>query len=488
MTREELLARSKAQFEESTKKLQAEEEDKKNSYGFYNLLKYSSLNPDGYKLLRFIGTDYPRPVHKLKNYYNPVLFEQALCVDDKGKYRKVVGNPEKPNVLKKMYQKAKKEGTKDEITGEFHYKLAEVDPDLFLHVMRNGSKSVKMAGFDFKKSIGFNVIDREESDFHKKEKQTLLAAKGFKEKENDEGKMVRYYQDGLPSSWYESSYYGKKDDEAMKENFYFKNSVCEEEGLYFDYDVIVWKTKFTKERSKNMSAVVWYKSFKADKKLKDTENPIDKSIIADWDTENLNSPITEEEFTYKLYNLAKVYKPSSAKYIKANFKETIKAFDNAMGTSFLEELEEQIVSEEESVAEDKTPKTVFVSFENEPLASDLDSEDAEEVEEESPKEEEKKLDESVPFPSEKKEDPAPRRRAAASETSKEITVEILEKNGFGHAADLKPEEIKTIKSVSEGEMEFIVKKEDIAKCETCDFVFPVDWKVCPACGTKYDTV
>jgi len=478
MTREELIARSKEQFEERTKELQKEEDEKKNSYGFFNLLKHTTLNEDSYKLLRFLGTDYPRTVRKVKTSYNPVVFDQTLCLDDEKKYRKIIGDPEHPNVLKQIYQKAKKDGKKNEVTGEFEPRLAELDPELFVHITRNGSPSVKMPGWDFKRSYAFNVLDREQSAWHKKEKQSLLIAKSSKTKENDEGEEITFFQDGLPVSWYENMA-RREDDEAIRETFSFKNSVCETEGLYFDYDVLVWKTKYTRERAKNMNAVIWYKSFKADKKIKE----IDSAIVADWDTSNLNTPITEAEFGYKLYNLTKIYKPTTAKYIKAHFSNLIKRFDTVMGTHYYDTLEEDI-SAEENMGESSFPSTLFVDFNDNPIKTELD-EEASKMEEEdssSKKEEvkEKEEEKDLPF-----EEPPARRRAAEPVSKEGVTKSDLTAAGYSYAEDMKDSEVSQITKILEEGLEFSVKKDDCLKCESCDLVFPLSWSVCPACGTKY---
>lgn len=464
MTREEYLQKTKATAQ------QAKDEVLKPRSGWKSDdYEYSALNAGGYKLLRMVAPKAFKPFYELEAPNHPVVFEQAFCINDEGKKIPIIGARKYPNVLKDMYFKAMKPAGKN-AAGKPIFKLEEADPELFAQITKNNSTEPMEKGWKFSELYGCNVIDREEMDWHRQHKQTKLLAKSASQKED-----VTNYSDGLPFSWHGAAKNGEApvDPEEVIQDFSYTKMV-EENGMPL-YDVIIWKKKYTGVADPK---AVWYKTWRATSHLAN----IAKELTLDWCLDYLDVDCSEFDFELKTYNLQKKYRPTPAVRIKAMFSQTIQRFDDLMGTTLMQKLEEQINKEEKDPMFAETP--TFVTFDGEFIHEEGTSQVTEPTKTE-------EVDVSdVPFDEQKQEPkPVSARRAAASSTIT-ITKESLIAAGF-KAENLTDEEISMIASIEGDKLNY--KAVDGQKFEPCPVagcgflspIEPVSFGSCPKCGVKY---
>ena len=193
--------------------------------------------------------------------------------------------------------------------------------DIFWNVYKSGHKEGEQYYESQKSWRGqtvyiANVIDRLDYKWHQENKKTKLLMKSITLKgENVNHKEVSFYAIGAP----------------LKE-------LCDNHGYDLKYDVLIipGKASLDKLTLKNMSTLK-EKDYYAE--VKSVWDPADIDKIS-----TLND-FTDEEKTWETIDIGKYYRFTSAATIIKHFGKMIQAFDDMVGTNFMEKFKDEAAAD-----------------------------------------------------------------------------------------------------------------------------------------------
>lgn len=434
---------SRAEMFENEKKRRDEENS--NRGGFtppdYENVDYTALENNVVKVFRFVGN----PVGVRDENWHPKKVLTSRIIDDKGKLFTCRWSEDKNWLLWKIFNEVMKyKWDKDAINtstgkpGVRVYTNAIKYPEIFNRIRYNGKENPNAMerGWNPSASIMMNCICRDEYDWHKENKSFKLIAKKANEVEDSEGKKTTYYEPGIGVTTY---------DLLVK-------AVLEEHGDWQDFDIAIRK----EDDDPWYSVYSFFDSRKIEKDLHCEMN---------------GDPLTEEELTWKKFDIDKLTQVTSYRKIKNRLGDFIKNVDVAFKTHYFEELSKLADAEQ----------------------AEWDAKEAQKEQDqidEAPKQEPVKKEEAKP---EVRTETRSRSRAPAG------NLDIWDKMrnaGWKGVDDLKAEYGTSIKDVVIGatfkESSLVVEidgevvpKEQQLDCCDCGMFTPDFFKKCPACGCEF---
>ena len=407
----------------------------------YETLPYVGLEIDEPKVIRLLGD----PIEFRTKGSDPKTILQSKIVDDKGKLQTIRWSQDKKWLLWRVYDKVMeyswdkeapnpKDRTKK---GAKVFKHDLTHPELFQRVKWNDKPDNPYEkGWYPTSSVLFNVIDREDYQWHLDNKSFKLIAKKLTPKKDDES--VLFAEPGIPSGTYNNIL------ECLSEN----------NVHWEDADIAI----------KKLDELPWYKIYAAKEAYK-----IEK-FLNSRGLKMSDKPLTEEELSWKTYDFDThpAFQVSSYTKILNNLGDFIKKVDVAFKTHFYEELQDLSAKEKEEWAKNR---------ENEPEEDTSDY-----VPEEKPVE-------KAEAPKRERPRPAPAPKA-------ENEDKFSEARKAGWKIDsVKEEEKIFIKSivdekivyVDEAGIEIPEDDEDLIPCYECQTPAPMALSSCPKCGALFAT-
>ena len=416
-TRKEKFERSKRVRKEAKKQYTG---------GDYVEIKWVAIEEDEPATVRILG-DLPTGREKGSDIKQVAI---AYFKDDAAKMMRVIFpmKDENPNwILYKVYNKVM-EYKWNKVAKSKTYKHDVTHPTLFSRVSTDNSENIYAKGWYPKPTTLMNVLDRNDTEWHEREKHTKLLSKGSWTVTDDNGEEIKRYTEGVPNMLFDIAWDG----------------LTEDYGDWIDYDVLLKKKKETP----------WY--------------------FALYPKNDAEYPITEEEMAYEMYDLDELFKITSYGKIKTRLGKFIQKVDKAFKTTFYEDLcesveQEEIENKEKADKEEKeNPKPKEEKVEKD-------------VEEETTATPEKEIEE---------EKPAPKTRTRKAPKTVLDDVKEYEK-AYPFYSKLTASEKATIKGLDkDGKFIYEYKKDDILDCmdKDCDCVTPDNFKTCPKCGTVFSEV
>lgn len=443
-------------FKKAAKKRKEEKKQQEQNGGFApqdrEIPQYTSLETDGFKLLRFLG----EPISMRSQSTSPkIIYSTFILGDDDKKFRCIFpSKQEDPSwILHKVMNKVLAY-TWDSNAGEngarvYHNK--DSHPTIFNRVAKNNNDHHLETGWRPTPYVVQNVIDRDPTMYkwHKDNKKTALLSKKAREMQNGE----MFYEPGFPISLYNT----------------ILEEVVEVNGDPNTYDVVV--QKITEQPFyKVFHPVEDYKKLLA--KFDGEEEELLKGIPG-FDRNKAEDPLTEEELSWEMYDLDKFYPVTSYRKIQNRLNIFLASVDKAFGTKFVEELAEKVEEEKKQwKVEGQNKDTTTVTKKEEVT----DKKETEEVEEKPKKR---------------------RREKPETESTDGFSVEKIlnEHDELKGAKYLTPEMKAIIKDV-EYNNDGTVKNfkydtdADILECinadEGCTMTAPETFTHCPLCGEDFE--
>jgi len=326
-------------------------------------------------------------------------------------------------------------------------------PSVFNRINKNNNvKNPYERGWTPSQLVAMNVIDRTQMDWHRENQHTVLWSKKASE---SNGKM--FYESGIPISLYGSII----DD--MIENY----------GDWEKYDIVVLK----------LDKDPWYKVYHSTddlnrfKKTPKLITPEMQSIMA--------APLTEEELSWKRYDLNKLFPITSMAKIYKKLKHFIQQVDESFGTPYYEELEE-LVAKEQAFKEEAKKNGEPVQHDDEKAVRESKTQVVVEKPVSDPKPNIEPDQEEKPLEVEKTK---VRTRKASTQKTTGLTFEDL-KNimDFKGIDNLTPEEKSQVIAIKpNGDFKY-ADGSDIYKCSepNCDFRAPGTFSHCPKCNLSFE--
>lgn len=408
----------------------AEEEAKAPNHGTftpreYEEIKYTGLTQGVPSIIRVIGGPYDSHVDE----FTTRSVNISRIVGDDGKKFRVIrpSMQEDPNYIINRIISAV---TKPQwVNKEKVFPVQEKFPEIFNMIDKNGLQKgdpqyIYDKGWKGKEVFIMNVIDREQMDWHREHKHTMLLAKSVNEGKNG-GEFV---DEGIS---------------VFASNTLF-TQLYKRYGSWEKYDIAITKTG---EKSK---------AFDIGNASRTPEIAEDKEDLVSFETS-----LTDEEKSWEKYDLDKLFRVTTATKIYNRLKQTIARIDVALNTHFLDDLQKEV--EEEKIKFDEMYGRDEDSSEDSSVSS---------VKEETP----------APEPSAQ---PRTRTRVAPSVGITKPSWSILP---FADTlSDNLKGKIKSV-TKGEGDFYDIVwdfPEEELAQCPTCKTVAPLDCETCPACGESF---
>lgn len=299
-------------------------------------------------------------------------------------------------------------------------------PSLFNRVRYNGKEkpSTFEKGWNPSKSVIFNCISRDDYAWHVENKSYKLIAKKVNTSEDDKGVTRTYGEPGIGITAY---------DLILK-------SAVEEHGAWDDFDIAVRK----------LDADPWYEVYSwADR----------RKIEKDLQCEMSGEALTEEELSWKMFDLDKLNKVTSYRKILNRLGEFIKEVDACLKTKHFEELERLVAAEK---AEWDSKKQEEEDEANEEIAT--------------PKAEEKKV-----------EEPKVRTRS----TSGKDMWTVAKEAGWKAIDEMKEKYSDLVLSITPEGIVYkdedgnAVPKSQTIPCPDCNTDTHEQCDVCPKCGARF---
>lgn len=409
-------------FEQYAKKAEAEAKNG-NKPSFTRELeeiKWTGLEQGTPKVLRFVGA----PIDSDVDEFTARTVTIAKIIGDDGKKFRVIRPSFKddPNyILNRIIARVKQAKWVNQVKT---FPVKDKYPEIYNIVEKNGlsktdPKYMFDKGWQGKEVYIMNVIDREQMDWHKKNKHTMLLAKSVNI--DDTGNI--WADEGISSIASATGF-----SQLFK---YYKS--------WENYDVAITKTG-----NKDMAFII-------DNASKNPEK-VEKEVAKYISTED---HLTPEEKAWARYDLTKLFRKTTATKIYNRLKGTIARIDTALGTHFLEELEDEVEKE----------KVLFAE-----LYGTAETEE----------------DVAITAPTEKVVETAPRTRA---KTSSSTTKELWEKLPYGNtiSEDMK-KHIVNVESTADGKytITWDTPTDELASCPECGAVAPLSCDKCPACGLDFN--
>lgn len=302
-------------------------------------------------------------------------------------------------------------------------------PEIYNIITKNGlsgadKRAIYDRGWEGQLKLVMNVIDREQMDWHKEHKHTMLLSKNI-----GVGKDGRLWpEEGVPS-WGFSSLLGQL--------FKFYKS-------WEKYDIGITRTGI-KETP--------YRVINACKHIEEVTPPELANLV-------VNLPLTEEEASWERYDLSKIFGVTRYTKIYNKLRVTIARIDATLGTNFEAELKNLVEKEKEEFA------ALRAANEGAPEASEAT------------------YSSDVPGAATPAA-PAPQTRTPVASTSTFDTSKLL---GWNELSDADKALISGVTVNSEGavtELQFTDPNLVLLGCNKCKVPSPESFTVCPACGLHF---
>ena len=300
----------RAELFEQEKKQREDEEAKRKSGGFsveYEDIDYTSLETDKVKVFRFVGN----PFTVRQENWDPKMVLSSRIVDDKKGLFTVKWSEDKNWILWKIYNDVMKytwdKNAIDPSTGKPGvkvYNLALKYPNVFNRIRWNGKENPNAMerGWTPSRSVMMNCICRDEYEWHKENKSFKLIAKKSNTVEKD-GKDITYYEGGIGTTVY---------DGIIK-------AVVEEHGAWEDFDIAIRK----EDKDPWYSVYSFFDARKIQKELNCEMN---------------GDPLTEEELSWKKFDIDKITQVTSYRKILNRLGDFVKEVDGCLKTHYFDEL------------------------------------------------------------------------------------------------------------------------------------------------------
>lgn len=321
-----LAARNEQKAEEAARKASG------GNYGNFVEIPWSALYPNVEKVVRLIGgpcLEDREPTDCKK------IFTSMILGDDDKKFRVFAPDPKerKDWILHKIIKEVLSydwdpDGiAPDGRKGVRIYHHAKSHPDIFNRVMKNNKVDNPYEdGWKFSVAMIFNVIDRGAMDWHRDQKQLRLLSK--KAGAPDEKGKV-WFDYGVPPTVYNLII---DDILSMDGNTDWNN-----------YDIVI----------KKLSDDPWYKVYHG---LDDA-----KRISEESKRLVTPGPLTEEELSWKRWNLDELFPVTSYKRIKDHLGIFVQQVSKVLNKTWWEELCEEVEKEEAEKAKTKESTSYQVS-------------------------------------------------------------------------------------------------------------------------------
>lgn len=429
MTRQEAFELAKQKRKEE----KAQEKENGGNYAprEYEEIQHLALDYEKMQLVRFVGMN-PKD-RRLDDPFSPKTVQISWILGDNDRMFRCVwpSKEEMPNwILWKIYNKImsyKWDDTKGE-KGARVYTYAESHKTAFNRVAKNNDLENSFAsGWKPSTFVAFNVIDRSDMDWHRQNKHTKLLSK----------KGGKYFDPGIPEKMY----------------FNLWDNIVEFYGFWDEYDVAVKKTK-TGPKTTDVEYKVIHSSH-----LVEIDEALRPLIVS--------GPLTEEEKSWEMYNLNKLFGVTSYQKIKKNLGLMIKSADTSFGTHWTEELEELAAQEKKAFDEAKANEEKTTVAKPEAKA-------------ETPKEEPKA---ATPAPAPKEEPKKERPVRSASPAIFDPKTLGAEYKGIASLTDAMRKGILAKKA--DGSLEYSEAAGQILECAECHFESPESFTHCPRCGVTF---
>lgn len=300
-------------------------------------------------------------------------------------------------------------------------------PEIYQTVKNNnfpiGSLQQKTThGWSGRDMFIMNCIDREQIAWHKENKHSMLLSKEIRKWAAPDGKILDFPEQGVPS-------------------FGFVQLIASEVFAFYgdwkNYDIGI-------ERTGTLNTP--YKIFNCDKNPEKLPEKV-KGFVT-------SGPLTDEEKSWEMYDLRKLFGVSSYTKWWNNLKNNIATIDAALGTHYYTELKSLMETEKKEREEQRKAGAIIES------------------ESEGTEEEPTQEATTVPIP------------------LTEVRTTPISTTGQTHCVDKLPPNLKEqIESYGfDTKGKFIIKyktKESTVGCSVCHTPAPKSWTACPFCGISF---
>lgn len=294
-------------FEQFAKEKQKEAEERSQRPGSgggakYVEIKWTGLEKNKPKIVRVVGGP---PDSDVDEFTARTVRVSWMTSDDKSKFRCILPHPQDdPNhLIWEIISRVKKAEWKD---GSKVFPVQEKHPDIWNLIEKNGKNKDEPSyifdkGWKGQSVILMNVIDREQMDWHRENKKTMLLSKQIGV--GTDG--TEFTEIGVPS-------YGFVNILGTLFKFY---------KSWERYDIGITRMGL-KETP--------YRIINASKNIEETEG-LSEFV-------SLNDSLTEEEASWERYDLKKLFPITSYTKIYNKLKGKIALVDAALNTRYLDEL------------------------------------------------------------------------------------------------------------------------------------------------------
>lgn len=299
-------------FEQYARKAEEEKSNKKPTFTRdLEKIKYTGLEQGTPKIVRIVGEPFDSG---LSDTTGRTVTIARVIGDDGKKFRLIRPSfQEDPNyIINRIIAKVKQARWVDK------QKVVPVQqnyPEIYNIIDKNGLQATDpKAKFDKgwagKEVLILNVIDREQMDWHKENKHTMLLAKSV----NEDSEGNEWVDEGI------SAYAASEQIIRLWKRY----------GSWENYDVSITRTG-----SKDQAYII----------ENATRTP---EVVDDEKKEKLISQLdhlTDEEKSWERYDISKLFRKTTNTKIYNKLKGTIARIDAALGTHFLSELEVEVEKE-----------------------------------------------------------------------------------------------------------------------------------------------
>ena len=301
-----------------------ENQNQKSSHGNFTPrefeeIKWVGLTPQVFKIIRVVGNPPESLTPGIKaGPFDAKEFYFSEIKDDQGKKLQLKlplpGDlADKDHIMWKIIRKVmevtyvdKKRVFKNELT----------HPEVFNKVAHGGWDPVKdfnkykfSKGWSGQKVVVMNVIDREDMKWHQENKHTALLSRDIGESVGQNGDMMYFPATGVPS-------FGFIENLAQITTNY---------GSWENFDLGIKRTGQKTNPYQIVNATAFVNG-----NLKDIPDSLKKYVSL--------VPLTDEEKSWKRYDISKMYAPTSYSKIEKRLGGTIKQVDGIFGTNYFDEI------------------------------------------------------------------------------------------------------------------------------------------------------
>ena len=197
---------------------EAEELDRSKNRGkgsnfTFDHLQWFGLEPKKTKVVRFIGNPSFLPSKNVRKPSDCKVVRIAKILDDKGSAREMILPEDTDHVVWQLINRVKDKGRfietpndPDGKKGHWEYPNKTKHPEVFAIIERSNiplsEDRVKIGlegyGWEGRKNLIANIIDRTNYAWHKENKHTALLSKNVNIKKNDDGTLREFIDKGVP--------------------------------------------------------------------------------------------------------------------------------------------------------------------------------------------------------------------------------------------------------------------------------------------------